>query len=449
LGAGSRAIIRLGTVIFMYESPKKDHQMKQNIPLNDYLTKLKKAGRSCTMLGVGPVSQNVVRATFQACVSHNCPPIFIASRNQVDTKELGHGYLMGGMDQTAFVRLLEQISRQTGYEGNIYICRDHGGPWQRNIELDSQYPVDRAMEISRKSFQADIAAGFNYLHIDPTKCPFPFTQEQLVQWTLDLLQYCESVRKQLNKPAIDYEVGTEDIQGGLTTTETYEAFLRELTRRIKAAGLPLPTCVVGQTGTLCKVDRNVGHFNATGTAELVRMAAKYGVGFKEHNGDYLSAATCRVHPQLGVTGVNVAPEFGLVETDALLALEDLEQKLVREGWLKEADSSHLRSLILEKSFTATPWKKWMTEDIKRMSTEKIQADAAVRLLIARVCGHYTFDDPTVKAARLRLYQNLERHQMIDPPDKSAESFVVRRIQDAVEFYIRNFEMVGINRCSQN
>ena len=418
--------------------------MKQHIPLRDFVTKLKKAGHHCTLLGVGPVSQVVVRATFLACVKHDCPPVFIASRNQVDAKELGHGYLMGGMDQAAFVRLLEQVGKETCYRGGVYICRDHGGPWQRNAELDGKYPAERAMEIARESFRADIAAGFNYLHIDPTKCPHSFTQDQLVQWTLDLMQYCESVRKELGKPAIDYEVGTEDIQGGLTTTATYETFLKKLTERIKAVGLPLPTCVVGQTGTLCKVDHNVGHFNATSTAELVKMAAKYGVGFKEHNGDYLSAATCRIHPKLGVTGMNVAPEFGLVETDALLTLADLEQKLVGEGWLKETESSRLRSLVLEKSFADTPWKKWMTDDVQKLPAEKIQADAALRLLIARVCGHYTYDDPAVKAARLRLYANLDQHRLIEPPDKSADAFVVRRVQDAIKFYIRHFALTGVN-----
>ena len=356
---------------------------------------------------------------------------------------------MGGMDQTTFVEMLERIGREAGYRGSVYICRDHGGPWQRDAELDGKYSVERVMEIGRQSFRADIAAGFNYLHIDPTKRPFSFTQDQLVQWTLDLMQYCESVRKELNKPAIDYEVGTEDIQGGLTTPATFDAFLKKLTEGIKAAGLPLPTCVVGQTGTLCKTDHNVGQFNADATGKLVKIAAKYGVGFKEHNGDYLSAATCRIHPKLGVTGMNVAPEFGLVETDALLELADLEQKLVAEGWLDEAKSSRLRPLILDKSFSGTPWEKWMTDDIKKLPAKEIQADAALRVLIARVCGHYTYNDPEVRAARQLLYKNVDQYGLMEPPEESAEAFVVRRVQGAVEFYIRNFAMNGINEIGQN
>ena len=104
-----------------------------HLPVRELLSKLKTAGRSCTLLGVGPVSPTVVRATFEACRNYDCPPIFIASRNQVDLESLGHGYLMGGMDQHKFVQLVHSAGREAGYDGPVYICRDHGGPWQRNV----------------------------------------------------------------------------------------------------------------------------------------------------------------------------------------------------------------------------------------------------------------------------------------------------------------------------
>ena len=425
-----------------------------HVTLRNLVAHLRAAGRKCTLLGVGPVSEVVVRATFQACARHECPAIFIASRNQVDLKELGHGYLMGGMDQRGFVDLLRRIGADSGYKGCVYICRDHGGPWQRNDELDEKHPVARAMEIARRSFRADIEAGFNYLHIDPTKCPHPHEQDQLVDWTFELLAFCESARQEMGQGEIDYEVGTEDIQGGLTTAATFEAFLEKLTARLTKAGLPLPTCVVGQTGTLCRIDRNVGRFDAEGTAQLVRIAAKYGVGFKEHNGDYLSAASCRVHPDLGVTEMNVAPEFGLVETDALLALADLEAKLVREGWLADVASSRPRRILLDRTFASSPWRKWMTNDIKKLPQDRVESDAALRLLIARVCGHYVYDDPLVESARATLYRNLNAFGLVEEPDGRAprapgagdgsEGFVLARVRGAIEFYIRHFRLDGVN-----
>jgi tagatose-1,6-bisphosphate aldolase non-catalytic subunit AgaZ/GatZ len=413
----------------------------QYMPLRDLVVKLREAGRKCTLLCVGPVSEVVVKATFQTCEQHACPAIFIASRNQVDLRSLGHGYLMGGIDQHAFAELLGRLQKQVGYEGPVYMCRDHGGPWQRNAELDERYPVARAMEIARESFRADIEAGFNYLHIDPTKCPFPHTQEDLCDWTTELERFCEETRKALGRCAIDYEVGTEDIRGGLTDKDTFESFLRHLTRRLEEQGLPLPTCVVGQTGTLCRMDRNVGHFDRVQTEELVAIAARYGVGFKEHNGDYLSAASCRIHPDIGVTGVNVAPEFGLVETDGCLTLADLEMKLVREGWLAKRRASHFRELLLERTFTDSPWVKWMTKELGRLPREHLADDQALRLLIARVCGHYVYNDSDVKTARCRLYENVDR---FDLAEGGAERFVIDRVRDAIEFYLRHFRLMGIN-----
>jgi len=408
--------------------------------MKDAISVLRLADHSCTFLGIGPVSELAVRATFEASRRYSCPPTFIASRNQVELASLGHGYLMGGMDQQSFVDLLRREQAAVGYEGPVYICRDHGGPWQRNVELDEKYPLEKAMEIARQSFRADIEAGFNYLHIDPTKCPLPFTQDDLCQWTVDLVAFCEEVRISLGLEPIDYEVGTEDIKGGLTTTATYGAFLGKLTAMLTERKLPQPTCVVGQTGTLTRVDCNVGRFDLHTVKELVTIAAKFGVGLKEHNGDYLSAPTCRVHPNLGVAGMNVAPEFGLVETDALLSLADLEAKLGREGWLPDSKLSHLRELITERSFAIAPWKKWMTDEVRRLPSEQVESDVALRLLIARVCGHYTYDDPAVKDARQTLYANLNLFAMAE----DAERVVLEKVRASIEFYLTHFRLSGVN-----
>ena len=408
--------------------------------LRDFTAKLKNKGKKCTLLGVGPVSKIVIEATFEACKNYQCPAIFIASRNQIDLKELGHGYLMGGMDQKCFVELIKKVGREVGYEGPVYICRDHGGPWQRNIELDEKYPLDKAMKIAGKSFKADIEAGFNYLHIDPTKCPLDFTIDDICDWTIELIELCEEIRKSADKAVVDYEVGTEDIQGGLTNAESFEFFLKELVDKLQAKNLPLPTCVVAQTGTLARIDRNVGSFNVKQAEELVKIAAKYGVGLKEHNGDYLSATSCRVHPEIGIIGMNVAPEFGLIETDACLYLESLEQKLVREGWIKSGEASSLRELFIQRTFTESPWKKWMTEELKELSVSTIESDSTIRLLIARVCGHYVYDTVEIILAREKLYHNINRFELVD----DAHGFIIDRVRQAIEFYLACFRLKGVN-----
>lgn len=83
---------------------------------------------------------------------------------------------------------------------------------------------------------------------------------------------------------------------------------------MESKGLQPPEFVVGQTGTLTRLTENVGHFNRENARKLSENAEKHGVGIKEHNGDYLSDAVLLEHLPLGVTAMNVAPEFGVVET---------------------------------------------------------------------------------------------------------------------------------------
>jgi tagatose-1,6-bisphosphate aldolase non-catalytic subunit AgaZ/GatZ len=399
------------------------------------------SGRKFTLLGVGPVSEAVLEAAFAVSARRAFPPMFIASRNQVDAARFGGGYLLGGLDQAGFTALIRAKQERAGYRGPLYICRDHGGPWQRDEELKSRLPVGRAMELARLSLEEDLRAGFNYLHLDPTKCPHPFTQGELADWTLELVEHCERVRSRLGVPPVDYEIGAEDIRGGITTEENFAAFLERVTAGLARAALPAPTCIVGQTGTLTRMDRNVGRFDREQTARLAAVAARFGVGLKEHNGDYLSAASCRVHPELGVTGMNVAPEFGLVETDALLALVELEGKLAREGWIEGSRLSGLAEGLRELAFAKAPWDKWLTPELKARPRAELEKDEAVRLRITRVCGHYLFADPAIRAARERLYENVERFELTE---RGPEAFVAGRIEKAIDFYARHFRLEGLN-----
>lgn len=408
--------------------------------LKNTIIKLKKSGKKFTLLGIGPVSETVIRSAMKICKSYDYPLILIASRNQVDLESLGSGYLMGGMDQFQFVDLISRLRKEIDYKNPVHICRDHGGPWQRNIELDEKYSVGLAMDIAKKSFSADIRAGFTYIHIDPTKCPFSHTLDDICNWTVDLLEYCEKLRVSLGKDPIDYEVGTEDIQGGLTSSQTFETFLKKLIQLLKIKNLPLPTCIVAQTGTLVRVDRNVGHFNSTQTEKFIEIANRYGIELKEHNGDYLDVASCRVHPHIGIAVMNVAPEFGLVETDAYLYLAQVEKELVDRGILSAENSSNLQELFIEITWKIAPWQKWMTEEIKKLSYEEIKNDASLRLLIARVCGHYIYNTKEIKKAREKLYSNLK-----DPKyngylwrSDMVESFAEIKIKNTIEFYIKNF-----------
>ena len=97
------------------------------------LLKLQDIGESGTLLGIGPMSSNLLQASFELGRDLDFPLMFIASRNQVDLDELGGGYV-NNWNQQQFAQDICQIATSTGFNGIYYLCRDHGGPWQRDAE---------------------------------------------------------------------------------------------------------------------------------------------------------------------------------------------------------------------------------------------------------------------------------------------------------------------------
>ena len=120
---------------------------------------------------------------------------------------------------------------------------DHGE------EIKKELPFRRRSNaFGKESYLADIEAGFDLLMIDPTKDPFEVGKviplEIVIKRTVELIEFCENVRKERNLPEIGYEVGTE-ANGGLTSTETYETFINRLADELTSKDLPMPTFIVG------------------------------------------------------------------------------------------------------------------------------------------------------------------------------------------------------------
>ncbi|HGE69631.1 TPA: sugar-phosphate kinase, partial [Candidatus Poribacteria bacterium] len=258
--------------------------------LRDIVTILQKKNINATLLGIGPMSEIVIRATLELARDMEFPVMFIASRNQIDSIELGGGYVMG-WDQMAFSNAIHNIADDVNFDGLLYLCRDHGGPWQRDNEKAEKLPLKQAMEKAKSSYLDDLKAGFNLLHIDPTKDPHiqgSVPMELVIERTIELISYLEEQIQKLNLMPISYEVGTEETAGGLISNDAFEAFIEKLLKELDSRSLPHPAFIVGQTGTLVKMNKNVGKFDPETAHNLSMIARKYGIGFKEHNADYLS-----------------------------------------------------------------------------------------------------------------------------------------------------------------
>jgi hypothetical protein len=129
---------------------------------------------------------------------------------------------------------------------------------------------------------------------------------------------------------------------------------------------------VVQTGTQVVEMHNVIAYDSTAIKMILEALAPYGVGLKEHNGDYLHPVSLKQRRKLGVHGVNIAPEYGVIESIALLheAQHRVMPNVGRE--------------FLRIAYDAGKWKKWMAP----ASTASIR-DRAI------IGGHYVFAQPNV------------------------------------------------------
>ncbi len=394
---------------------------------------LKAEGRHFTHLGVGPMSHNLLKAALELAKEKNFPLILIASRNQVDSDRFGGGYVCG-FDQKRFIETTAKIADEIGFDGLCYFCRDHGGPWQRDKERNDKLPTDEAMEIGLQSYFDDAEAGFDLLHIDPTKdphCTGVVPLSTVLDRTVYLIERIEAERVKRGWKELAYEVGTEETMGGLISAEAFEGFIKELKKVLDEKHLPMPLFVVGQTGTLTRLTSNVGHYDTPTATTLSDITHKYGTGLKEHNGDYLSNPILLEHPVIGLDAMNVAPEFGLVETEALLELATAEEKFVPEN-----EQSHIRDVLARHAVEGQRWRKWMVGEKGKASVEEIMKDADDVKLITSMCGHYTLEDEEVKVALKKLNENTTKLGL------SPETYVIKKIKDSIDRYIYCFGLYG-------
>ncbi|AIF52873.1 class II D-tagatose-bisphosphate aldolase non-catalytic subunit [Pelosinus sp. UFO1] len=399
---------------------------------------LEKTGFQTTLLGIGPMSKNLIIASLELAKEKDFPILFIASRNQVDAKELGGGYVCN-WDQRGFQEDIAQIAKEVDFTGLYYLCRDHGGPWQRDNERSSHLPEAVAMELAKRSYIEDLLNHFDLLHIDPTKDPYvmgkSIDMEVVIQRTIQLIEYVEMERKWRNLPEIGYEVGTEETNGGLTSQESYEIFIRQLTKELLVKGLPIPVFIVGQTGTLTRLTENVGEFSYHSSKMLADTAKKYGVGLKEHNGDYLEDYIILDHPSLSITAMNVAPEFGYIETKAYLELVRLEEKEYDNGRLK--DKSNLKAVMSREAANSGRWKKWLVGEKVHLSVEDILEDAGLRNKVCEICGHYTYGHKDVKREITILYANMGVLGI------DGNRYVLDKIKNSIDRYVQCFNLQGL------
>lgn len=332
--------------------------------------------RRCTLLGVGPMSLNCVDATIELANEYDVPIMLIASRRQIDSENFGGGYVNNWSTHD-----FAHYVRKNDKKNKVILARDHGGPWQNSIEVSNRLTLRQAMESAKSSYHADIEAGFQILHIDPSVDLYeqPSTSK-IIDRIFELYEFCFSQAKRMNKDIV-FEIGTEEQTGSTNTQDELEQTINSVYRFCKKNNFPKPLFIVIQCGTKVMEMRNIGTFESPvrildeipveiQLPTMIEICNRYKVFMKEHNTDYLSNEALRWHPKLGIHAANVAPEFGVTETKALLFI------------LESQGLSDMVERFLRLSYESKKWDKWMLKNSK--STDR---DRAI------IAGHYVFSSP--------------------------------------------------------
>lgn len=415
--------------------------MNQKMNINDMVHTLRKVRAKdgfSTLLGIGPMSPMLLQATLELAREQDFPILFIASRNQIDSQKFGGGYV-SGWDQQQFCDAIRAMADKVGFDGLYYVCRDHGGPWQRDEERRAELPEKEAMALGLESYLADVDAGFDLLHIDPTKDPHVMgaavDMDVVLHRTVELIEQIERHLKEKGLPPVGYEVGTEETNGGLTGTDAFETFIRRLDAMLDEKGLRKPEFIVGQTGTLTRLTENVGHYSFENARRLAQITASYGMELKEHNSDYLPDNILLMHPALGVGSSNVAPEFGVEETRAYLTLAALEKQLYDQGLVEKC--GQVAQVLPRAAVETGRWRKWMVGETAAFTVEQVLSDPALTAQIADISGHYTFESPEVAQELTAMLDRLEKAGV------PARRFVLDKIKRSIGKYVTGYNLRGL------
>ena len=279
------------------------------------------------------MSKNVVDSIIEFDGSFG----FIPSRRQVDYN--------GG-----YVNSWTTGEFATYVNGRVPIERDHGG-------IGQGYKHDDGIE----SFMHD-CRYFDKIHIDPWKEYQDF--DKGLQETIDCINFIYLV---MGKEKVKFEVGTEESIRRFEVDEL-ENLLRHLKGKLESDIFENIEYVVVQSG----VGLDLGKQNNTGTSypdrlgKMISVCKKYGKKSKEHNGDYLSNKEYKDRFDLGLDSINIAPEFGQLET--LCYLEEMGE-----------DIDEYYNICYE----SKRWEKWVDETF-------IPVDNKRELI--EICGHYVFSD---------------------------------------------------------
>ena len=391
----------------------------------------KETGINRTVFAACPNSISVIKAALRAAKRANAPIKFAATLNQVDTNG---GYT--NMTQQEFVKTVKEQARLINFNGPVIIAVDHGGPWLKDIQKIGSWPLKKAMDWVKKSFEASIEAGYDLIHVDPTvDITLPDGEtidiDIVVDRTIELIAHTEKFRRENGYPRIAYEVGTEEVHGGLADMNVFNRFLKGLKDGLKKEGLEdvWPCFIVGKVGT----DLHTTLFDPVVAKKLTEAAAPFGSVIKGHYSD--NVENPQDYPLSGMGAANIGPEFTENEYDGLMELSSIEENLYDRNII--AKKSDIKKVLWSAVIKSGRWKKWLQPD--EINRDFYSLTKERQLWLVKTGCRYIWENPEVLVARNRLYENLNNNGI------KAETILLSAIEKSMDKYFFNFNLIDLNK----
>jgi len=285
---------------------------------------------------IGPMSKNVVDCVINHGQQYSIG--LIPSRRQVD--------YCGGYVNMWNTKTFSEYVRS--FNSSVLLCRDHGG------ENQGQEPDD-----GLSSFLSD-SEHFDLIHIDPFR---------VSNTMLDAAEKTKTAIQTISNSNLMYEVGTEEAIYRYQPEEL-KWFLDYLKMGLTEEQFSQIKYVVVQSGTRLDLSTrtNTGNFNKRRLKSFIKVVKKFGLMSKEHNGDYLTDSfDVELRFESGLDAINIAPEFGQIESEYYLEECKKDKALFDELYLI--------------CYNSGKWKKWV-KDVGRISESEL----------IMTCFHYILSD---------------------------------------------------------